>query len=201
MNQTFQELASWLAAQQPRLGGTRLVLVDGPAGSGKTTFANGLSAEIPEARVLHLDDLYEGWTGLDDELWARFHAGVLHPLSRAETGRYQRYDWLTRGFAEWHDVPPADLLIAEGVGAAHRAADLWATLRVWVEAPEDVRLQRGLDRDGPELREEWLRWLRLEAEYFAADATRDRADLLVDGSQDESATSYAVLEDRRALRT
>jgi hypothetical protein len=54
-------------------------------------------------------------------------------------------------------------------------------VRVWVEAPDDVRLQRGLARDGEAMRPQWLAWMRAEADHFAAEATRDRADVLIDG--------------------
>src|ERR1051325_5319921 len=35
-------------------------------------------------------------------------------------------------------------LVVEGCGSCPRAADPWAVLRIWVEAPPEVRLARGL---------------------------------------------------------
>ncbi|MGZ4454286.1 MAG: hypothetical protein ACXVWX_15310, partial [Nocardioides sp.] len=70
----------------------------------------------------------------------------------------------------------------EGVGAAALPVDPWAVLRVWVEVPEELRLARGVARDGEALRHEWLRWAALEQAHFAADGTRERADLVVDGA-------------------
>ena len=78
-------------------------------------------------------------------------------------------------------MPVTDHLVVEGCGAARRAADPVAVLRVWVEAPSDVRLARGLARDGEAMRAEWLTWMRAEDAHFAAEATRERADVLVDG--------------------
>ena len=75
---------SWRAP--PRLGGTRLVCVDGPAGSGKTTFAGRLAAALgADAVVVHMDDLYAGWT-LTGAV-ARLRAGVLRPLADGRPGR------------------------------------------------------------------------------------------------------------------
>lgn len=60
----IHELADRVRAAPARAGGTRVVAVDGPAGSGKSTFAARLSAALG-APVVHLDDLIPGWTGLD----------------------------------------------------------------------------------------------------------------------------------------
>jgi dephospho-CoA kinase len=54
------------------------------------------------------------------------------------------------------------------------------TTLVWVEAPEDLRLARGLARDGDEYREHWRRWMDDEARLFTEEETRARADLVFD---------------------
>lgn len=165
----------------PRLGPVRLVCVDGPAGSGKTTAAAAIAAAAgPGCAVLHLDDLYEGWSGLESSLWPRLSAQVLEPLRRGRPGRYQRYDWPTGAFAEWVDLPVPDLLVLEGCGSARRAVDDVAVVRVWVEAPTDLRLDRGLARDGADAREHWLTWMTEEAAHFARERTRERADVWLD---------------------
>ena len=164
----------------PRLGTVRLVAIDGPAGSGKTTLASAVAAAIAATGdgvgTVHLDDLYEGWSGLDG-VWDRLAYWVLEPLMRGEPGRYRRYDWGSGRWAEWHDLPVPDALVVEGCGSAPRAVDALAVLRVWVEAPEPVRLARGLERDGSAMRDHWLRWMTDEATHFAAEGTKERADM------------------------
>jgi hypothetical protein len=59
-------------------------------------------------------------------------------------------------------------------------------LAVFVSAPRDLRLARGLARDGEELRPRLLRWLAAEDAHFAADRTVEAADVLVDGAPDET---------------
>lgn len=160
------------------LGAGRLVCIDGPAGSGKTTLAAAIAALAPEARVVHMDDLYDGWRGLPrvaDQL-----SGLLRPLAAGEPGRYRRYDWEVGAFAETVEVGPVPLLVLEGVGsgvAAH--ADLITAL-AWVEAPTAVRMRRGLDRDGEHARPYWEQWQVDEAALFSREGTRARADLVVD---------------------
>jgi uridine kinase len=172
-------------ATPARLGRTRLISVDGPAGSGKSSLAAKLAART-ESRgstvlVLHMDDLYDGWDGAirGFEL-LRDH--VLSRLAGGREGRYRRYDWHLGAYAERHVVPVGlDLLIVEGVASADRGADPWQSLRIWIETSNDVRLERGIERDGEALRDRWLDWMRWERDHFAAEGTRDRADLIVDG--------------------
>ncbi|WP_456845963.1 uridine kinase family protein [Cellulomonas sp. P5_C6] len=181
MTSPAAQVAASALAGAPRLGPVRVVCVDGPAGSGKTTAAAAIAAAAgPTAAVLHLDDLYEGWSGLEGSLWPRLSAQVLEPLRRGRPGRYQRYDWPIGAFAEWVDVPVPGVLVLEGCGSARRAADGIAVLRVWVEAPADLRLERGLRRDGADAREQWLGWMVDETAHFARERTRERADVRLD---------------------
>ena len=178
--ETFTALATAVLASFPRLGATRLVCVDGPAGSGKTTFGSALAAALA-APLVHMDDVYAGWTLVGAT--ARLAAGVLAPLRAGEPGRYHRYDWGSGLFAAEPTVVPAGpALVVEGCGSAPRAWDGSSTLRVWVEAPARLRLDRGLHRDGKALRAHWLRWQEQEAAVFTAEDTRARADLRVDGA-------------------
>lgn len=193
-------LAARVRAAPPRLGAVRLVAVDGPAGSGKSTFARALADEVgrPRAshaaadgpagpdglaggraakvRTVHLDDMYEGWTGLEG-VWGRLVEGVLEPLAGGRPGRFRRYDWDRGAWDGWVDLPVPEVLVVEGCGAARRGVDGLAVLRVWVEADARERLARGLARDGVALREQWLAWQADEAAHFDAERTRERADV------------------------
>ena len=175
-------LVARVVAAAPRLGRTRLVCVDGPAGSGKTTLAARLAAALGSgAAVVHMDDLYAGWT--QTGAFARLAAGVLAPLAEGRPGAYHRYDWATERFDDAPTaVPVPEVLVVEGCGSCPRAVDPWAVLRVWVEAPPAVRLARGLTRDGAALEAHWLRWQATEAAAFAVEDTRARADVHVDGA-------------------
>ena len=168
-------------AAPPRLGRTRLVAVDGPAGSGKTTLAARLAAAFAqvqiEATVLHMDDVYEGWTGLDEALEHRVLTQVLHPLASAEPARWQRYDWHRGQFDDWQVTAPTDVLVLEGCGAGARAYAAYISLLVWVEAAPQTRVARGVARDGEQVLGHWLPWMELEEAYFAANDTRERADV------------------------
>ena len=167
-------------SRPPTLGSGRLLCVDGPAGSGKTTLAAAVAALRPGTPVIHMDDLYDGWDGLprlSDQLEA-----LLRPMARDRPGCYRRYDWHAGRYAETLTVPPGPLLVLEGVGSGSRThADLTTAL-AWVSAPADLRLRRGLERDGAALADRWRQWMADEAAHFDLDGTRARAHLLVDGT-------------------
>jgi len=184
--ESYADLAAAVLATPPRLGRVRLVAVDGPAGSGKTTFAGRLAAAL-RARAasvgeVHTDDLLNGWVDIV-AFWPRLERWILEPLRRGEAGRYQAYDWHAARFDEqWRAVPVPDVLIVEGVTSARAAAQPYLGLGILVDADRDLRLARGIARDGEAMRGEWVRWMADEDRHFAADDTRSRANIVVDGA-------------------
>jgi hypothetical protein len=160
------------------LGTGRLVCLDGPAGSGKTTLAEEV-ASLSGAPVIHMDDLFEGWDGLPhvhDQLDT-----LLPPLATGWPGSYRRWDWPGHAWAETVVVPPAPLLVLEGVGSGALAHSHLITVLAWVEVPYDLRMARGLARGGVGVAENWQQWAVDEQEVFARDRTRERADVVLDG--------------------
>lgn len=146
--------------------------MDGPAGSGKTTLAAQLGAP-----VIHMDELIEGWSGLrtvDAQL-----DGLLRPHVDGRHGSYRRYDWVAGAYAETVAVPPAPLLVLEGVGAGSLVVADLVTVLVWIEAPHDVRMARGIERDGDAFAPYWEMWAAEEADHFAGQLTRERADVVL----------------------
>lgn len=167
------------SSRAPTLGTGRLVCVDGPAGSGKTTLGRAL-AEATAAQLIHGDDLMEGWRGLDSV--GRQLAGLVAALAEGRPGSYEHFDWEHHRYDHAVAVPPAPWLVVEGVGSGAAAIAPYVTVLVWVEVDDDLRLRRGLERDGAEMQEHWRTFMADEVALFARDRTRERADLLVDGT-------------------
>jgi uridine kinase len=191
--ETYADLAREILARPPRLGGTRLVAVDGPSGAGKTAFAGRLAAALGGAPVMHTDHLLDGW---DDQLtfWARLEKWVLAPLRAGRPGAYRRYSWVRQAFLpRWHPIPAAPVVILEGVSAARAAIRPELTYAVFVTAPPELCLARALRRDGERLRPYLETWQRGERRHFAADATAAHADLVVDGTAPDPAAGYRRL--------
>ncbi len=180
---TARRLVADLSAKPALLGRSRLVCVDGPAGSGKTTLGAALrraGRDLGQVALLHMDNVYDGWAGLAAGM-TTVADGVVAPLREGRPGRYRRYDWHLGAFAEERLVPPVDLLVVEGVGAGNAAYADAITCLLWVETPADVRTARGLARDGDGVREHWAAWQAQEAAMFAEHRVRERADVVVDG--------------------
>jgi uridine kinase len=176
-------IAADLISSEPRLGPLHMLAIDGPAGSGKTTLAAAVSAQLEDhagrrTAILHMDDFYAGWDdGMSDESLARVHDQVLTPLSEGRTARWQRYDWEAAHFAEWNVTPDCDVLILEGCGSGALPYARFIGVLVWIEVDPAARLRRGIERDGAEVESLWLEWMRREDAHFAAHLTRHRADL------------------------
>jgi uridine kinase len=182
----YADLAEEILARPARLGSVRLVAVDGPAGAGKTRFAERLAAAVGAsgARValVHTDDLLDGWGDLVT-FWPRLAEWILDPLRHGAAGAYRRYDWVAGGFeARWRPVPVPDVLILEGVSAGRTEIRPELTMLVWVWAPPELRLDRVLARDGADIRSELLAWMGAEAAHFAVDRPADHADVRVSGA-------------------
>jgi hypothetical protein len=71
---------------------------------------------------------------------------------------------------------------SKGLTSTRHAVADQLTLAVWVDAPADLRLERGLARDGEHMRHNWINQMRREDAFFARDHTRQRAQLTVDAA-------------------
>jgi uridine kinase len=171
------EVAERVLAAPPTLGAGRLVCVDGPAGSGKTTLAAAIADVVPGTHVVHCDELLHGWRGLPG--LARTVEAFLEPLARGEGSRWTRWDWVADDWAESHPVEAGGLLVLEGTGSWSPGIASLVGVLVWVEAESELRLRRGMARDGEHMRPQWEQWRIDEELLFARLGTRARADLVV----------------------
>lgn len=177
----FDQLASSILSAPPTLGITRLICVDGPAGSGKSTFAGRLASAL-NAPLVRMDDLYEGWDGaFTADLPGRIDAWLLTPLRHGLGPRHLRFDWLRNCFGEWVELPAADAIVLEGVRSADTAIRAHASLVVWVESAEELRFERVVQRDGEAIRPAMEKFQSCERVHFVEQGTREAADLIVRG--------------------
>ncbi len=153
-----------------------LVGIGGHGGAGKST----LAALIPGAQIVSTDEFWDG-SKFDIE---RLGREVVWPLARAEPARFGSYDWAAGEVRGSRVVEPGGVIVIEGVCALHRSLRDAYAVRVWVEAPYELRLARGVERDGEAARSTWVDvWMPSEERYVAEDDPVSCAHLVVDGSQ------------------
>lgn len=167
-------------AAPPKLGGVRLVAIDGPSGSGKSTFARELVEAFGEATLISTDD-FATW---DDPVawWPRLREGVLDQLALGRPGEYQRTEWVDGvprpGAHRTVDVPR--LLVLEGVSAGRHSVRPRLSALIWCELPGQAeRLDRAVARDGEASRPYLASWQRFEQGWFAVDRTKQHAGHIV----------------------
>lgn len=127
-----------------------------------------------------MDELYDGWTGLE-ALEVQLPS-ILDPLTVGSAGSYRRYDWAEDEYAETVVVPPTPWLVLEGVGSGARLRASLCTVLVVISAPPELRLRRGIARDGAAALPHWQRWMIDESAMFDRERPEDRADVHVDGT-------------------
>jgi uridine kinase len=133
----------------------------------------------------------------------RLIAEVLEPLRARRAGRYRRYDWEADRLAEWHDVPAGAVAVLEGVYSTSAPLRGYFDYTIWIECPYDVRLRRGVERDGEDRRALWVEeWMPAEDRYVEAEKPDALADLVLDGSGDASdGVVFKVLAARDSAAT
>jgi uridine kinase len=174
---TPSRVVDLLLAAPPRCGTTQLLCIDGPAGSGKTTLAAAIAADV-DATLLHMDDLYAGWSGL--EAGVTHAARIVEALAIRRPVTYAPWNWHRSDRGDIVEVTLRPVTIIEGVGAGAGPMRAKASLVVWMETDEDVRKQRALTRDGESFEPHWKEWAAQEHAHYLRERTRERADVIID---------------------
>ncbi len=195
---TGAEQVAAAAADRSR-NGFALIAIDGLGGSGKSTLATAIT-ELCGAVLVHGDDFYRPMGAADRaELspeqgyhryfdWQRLREEVLVPLAAGRNASYRRYDWGTGTLAsgEIHVVSRAGLVVVEGVYSARPELAAYYDLLVYVDTPPEVSLQRLRDRGHDHGPIDWeSRWRLAEDHYRAVARPRERADLVVSGTESQ----------------
>ena len=159
-----------------------VIAIDGPAGSGKSTLASEIArgfAGTYDIEVIHLDELYNGWDeALSDELFQRISQLIAAQRAGLATD-LAIYDWSAKSFSGSREIKAVQLLIIEGVGSSNLLLKDHLTTSIWLDIEQSIGLARVLERDGEQIREEMVKWQKMESEYFARDLTRERAEFIL----------------------
>jgi uridine kinase len=158
----------------------RIVAVDGPGGAGKSSLANQIAREL-DAPIIHTDD-FASWENPVD-WWPELIARALEPLAAGKPACYRPTSWGGEERAPIR-IEPAPFVVLEGVTASRQAFRRYLAYSIWVETPRDLRLERGLERDGQQARARWEQWMEEEDRYIERERPAERADRILRGDQD-----------------
>ena len=85
--------------------------------------------------------------------------------------------------AEWISVEPGGIVVIEGVYGTRAELRGFYDYRVFVDCPRELRITRGVARDGEAARERWENvWCPAEHDYIQVHAPRQFANLIIDGA-------------------
>jgi uridine kinase len=160
---------------------TPILLIDGRAGSGKSTFAESLQQQLfrdgeSAPRVIHMDNIFEGWDGLalGSDYMVRF---ILQPLARRETASWQDWSWVKNQRSSWREFSGGTPLIVEGCGSLTERSKEHADISIWLEASEETRRERWIQRERH--LEKFDFWAAQELDFYAREKSQSLADLVI----------------------
>ena len=159
---------------------TRIVAIDGCGGAGKSSLAAKLAALLDDCPLIHTDD-FASWDHPLD-WYPRMIAQVLEPLRQNRPTRYQKFDWQKNQLGEWETVEPCLVVLVEGVSASRVEFRPYLSFAIFVETDPELRLKRGLERDGEEALPLWQQWMAEEDEYLLRDRPEEYADVVISGN-------------------
>jgi hypothetical protein len=176
------ELVDRVAAGAP--GRPVVVAVNGHSSSGKTTLAGRLAAALPDAAVLHTDDLawHHGVLSWDELL----RDDVLPFVRAGQPLDYRPPQWRARGRTDSITLPGGlALLVVEGVGASQASIRDRYDLVIWVETEEPTRSARDVVRlaAGEMSAASFEGWMAEENAYTTRERPWEHADLLTYGGE------------------
>jgi uridine kinase len=152
--------------------------IGGHGGTGKSTLARAIAEARADVQVLSTDSF---WNGTQFDL-NRLRTAVFDELLAGRSAVFDSWDWPTKRLSK-RQVDPVGLIIVEGVCALHEMFRYDLDVRIWVEAPYDLRLARGVARDGEAMRSTWTDvWMPSEEAYVARDNPRSVAHFVFDGT-------------------
>lgn len=181
------DIRTHLQTRQPKNGRFFTIAIDGRGGSGKSTFAELLKTRLPGFVMLNGDDYFEPinnskvWGEFNDD---RFATDVIEPLKAGRDFNYRPYDW----HADPH-ITEQNIEVTKGFCLERNYAfkfDLDWDLKIWVETPKEVCLERGLAREKmprEKIIPAWKVWQRREDEYMRDFKPQEQADIVIDGTK------------------
>lgn len=161
-----------------------LIAIDGCGGAGKSTFATELALKLGRCQVVHIDDFYkpkEKRIKITEETpvhsnfeFERLRRQILEPLGRLTTASYRTPDRKTV------KIQPSGYIVVEGLGTLGTELRDYFDYKIWIDSPDAVRRQRGIERDSKDWTKIWDdEYLPQDARYIREQKPQSVADWIL----------------------
>ena len=178
----LSELVDNVNASSKKCGKTKIVVIDGPAGSGKTTLAKSLSGLLENCPIIHMDEIYEGWdNALTPKTSQDLVEWIINPLLEDKSIAFIKYDWNLEQRVEKIVIKNPKVIVIEGVGSSVSEISEHACLKLWIEVNEETGINRVLARDGRQIQEQMQIWQSQESKFFIENNSKENSDIWIDG--------------------
>jgi uridine kinase len=172
----------------PKNGEFYIIGIDGRGGAGKSTLSEYILKLLPDFSIIHGDDYFEP----DDNTIAfgafnedRFYNEVIMPIKDKKTSfSYRPYRWHSKpNIQEETQQINTGLIIERSFSFSF---DLNYDLKIWVETPAQLALQRGQERDEMPLEQGYRSWKEVwqpqENRHIEVIKPLETADIIIDGT-------------------
>jgi uridine kinase len=178
----LSELVDKVNESSKKCGQTKIIAIDGPAGSGKTTLAKSLSGLLQNCPIIHMDEIYEGWeNALSPKTSQDLVEWIINPLLKNNSIEYIKYDWNLGQRIEKVVINNSKIIIIEGVGSSSFEISKYASLKLWIEVNKETGINRVLTRDGLQIQEQMKTWQSQESKFFIENNSKENSDIWIDG--------------------
>jgi uridine kinase len=178
----LSELVDKVNESSKKCGQTKIIVIDGPAGSGKTTLAKSLSGLLENCPIIHMDEIYDGWeNALSPKTSQDLVEWIINPLLESKSIEFVEYDWFLEKRIEKVVINLPKVLIIEGVGSSSFEISKHASLKLWIEVNKETGINRVLTRDGQQIQEQMKKWQSQESKFFIENNSKENSDIWIDG--------------------
>ncbi|MCL2254808.1 MAG: hypothetical protein FWC09_10225 [Lachnospiraceae bacterium] len=144
INAWKEETLADLADKILSISSKPLVLIDGKAGAGKTSFAVKL-AEFLNANLVASDDV-AWWSDpihWDEEMLN----GIIEPWLNGKNAAYTPSGWIKKHRDGFIEVDSGKALIIEGCGTCRKTLRKVANFSIWIDTDSEISRERVINRD------------------------------------------------------
>lgn len=176
------------AAAQCQEKEIRVIAIDGPCASGKSTLAKRL-AVVLQAGVVHMDDFFvppalrskERFQEAGGNVhYERFQEEVLPYINRKDGFSYRIFDCGSMDYQGRREIKTSAWRIVEGSYSCHTCFGAYADIKVYSDISPQLQKERIIKRNGAKMGKRFENeWIPMENHYFQTFHIKENAEVKI----------------------